>query len=340
MQFLRQESACNAASVLWLPFRAYTFLIRLGFAHSDSTSPLADLSLLLLLALINHSPQLANVQHKPAQSQSQNPFRAAMQALQDSEDVGTDAESVQGRRAAGACAVPFSQLYDALGAGLHREPSVLLLYVLLHKWHRFQQYVLVRSDADTILVPLLQRWEPALILKHNCFAQCHLQQQTHTEQLCLQQQPHTQHYMLQTSLHSIKWHISATADNKTLPSADQFCAQTASHFPIAQFGTVLVQSTASLRLSFVTLLPETSSYLFSWGETQPWLASLQKPVSMLLAKPAASWLASLHACLGLQRSSIPPCNMNCSTMGRRLESRWDLMMGCRDQGGGGEGHQS
>ena len=54
--------------------------------------------------------------------------------------------------------MPFSQLYDALGAGLNQEPSVLLLYVLLHKCHRFQQYVLVRSDADTILVPLLQRW--------------------------------------------------------------------------------------------------------------------------------------------------------------------------------------
>ena len=80
-----------------------------------------------------------------------------MQALQDSEDVGTDAESGQGRRAAGACAVPFSQLYNALGAGLNQEPSVLLLYVLLHKCHRFQQYVLVRSDADTILVPLLHR---------------------------------------------------------------------------------------------------------------------------------------------------------------------------------------
>lgn len=158
--YVQSFRACNAASVLWLPFRAYTFLIRLGFAHSDSNSPLADLSLLLLLALINHSPQPATGQQSALQAQCQNPFQAAMQALQDSEDVGTDAESGQGRRAAGSCAVPFSQLYDALGAGLNQEPSVLLLYVLLHKCHRFQQYVLVRSDADTILVPLLQRWDP------------------------------------------------------------------------------------------------------------------------------------------------------------------------------------
>ncbi|KAL3152555.1 hypothetical protein ABBQ32_001582 [Trebouxia sp. C0010 RCD-2024] len=146
-----------AASVLWLPFRAYTFLIRLGFAQSDSSSPLADLSLLLLLVLVNHSPQPTTLQPPPLRPYHQNPFRAALQALQDSEDVGIDAESGQGRSAPGACAVPFSKLYGALGAGLTGEPSVLLLYVLLHKCHRFQQYVLVRSDADTIVVPLLHR---------------------------------------------------------------------------------------------------------------------------------------------------------------------------------------
>lgn len=162
--------------MLWLPFRAYTFLIRLGFAQSDSNSPLADLSLLLLLALINHSPQPRKVQQQ--QPLCQNSFRAAVQALQDAEDIGTDAESGQGRRAVGTCAVPFSQLYGALGAGLDQEPSVLLLYVLLHKCHRFQQYVLVRSDADTILVPLLQRWGSVLsIYNCICFSHCLLQQQ-------------------------------------------------------------------------------------------------------------------------------------------------------------------
>lgn len=154
---LNGMSVCSAASVLWLPFRAYTFLIRLGFAQSDSSSPLADLSLLLLLVLVNHSPQPTTLQPPPLRPYHQNPFRAALQALQDSEDVGIDAESGQGRSAPGACAVPFSKLYGALGAGLTGEPSVLLLYVLLHKCHRFQQYVLVRSDADTIVVPLLHR---------------------------------------------------------------------------------------------------------------------------------------------------------------------------------------
>ena len=146
-----------AASVLWLPLRAYTFLIRLGFTQTDSSSPLADLSLLLLLLLLNHSPQPPAMQQGMLQPQFQNPYRAAIQSLQDSEDVGTDAEIGQGRSAPGTSVVPFSQLYNALGAGLDQGPSVLLLYVLLHKCHRFQQYILVRSDADTILVPLLQR---------------------------------------------------------------------------------------------------------------------------------------------------------------------------------------
>ncbi len=144
--------------MLWLPFRAYTFLIRLGFSQTDSTSPLADLSLLLLLVLINHSPQQASAQHSSLQHPFQNPYRAAIQAVQDSEDVGTDAESGQGQSGPGSTAVSFSQLYTALGAGLDQEASVLLLYVLLHKCHKFQQYVLVRSDADTILLPLLHRY--------------------------------------------------------------------------------------------------------------------------------------------------------------------------------------
>ena len=81
----------------------------------------------------------------------------ALQALQDVADVGTDAESGLGQTAAGVAAVPFPGLYSALGANLHQEAAVLLLYALIHKCHRFQQYVLVRSDADVLLMPVLQR---------------------------------------------------------------------------------------------------------------------------------------------------------------------------------------
>ena len=167
--------------MLWLPLRAYTFLIRLGFSPSDSSSPLADSALLLLLVLINHTPQQNPAQLSLLPPRIQNPYRAAIIGLQDSEDVGTDAESGRGQTASGISAVPFSQLYNALGVGIQQEPSVLLLYVLLHKCHRFQQYVLVRSDADTILLPLCHRYallhynahlctHPVVAARNHCYA--------------------------------------------------------------------------------------------------------------------------------------------------------------------------
>ena len=116
---------------------------------------------MLLLVLINHSPQPASAQYSSAQhafhSAPDNPYLTALQALHDIADVGTDAESGLGQAAAGVAAAPYAQLYNALGANLHQEAAVLLLYALIHKCHSFQQYVLVRSDADVLLMPVLQR---------------------------------------------------------------------------------------------------------------------------------------------------------------------------------------
>jgi hypothetical protein len=42
-------------------------------------------------------------------------------------------------------------------AGPHSEGSTLLLYTLLHGSRSFQEYVLVRSDPETLLVPVLQQ---------------------------------------------------------------------------------------------------------------------------------------------------------------------------------------
>lgn len=41
-------------------------------------------------------------------------------------------------------------------AGPHSEASTLLLYTLLHGSRSFQEYVLVRSDPETLLLPVLQ----------------------------------------------------------------------------------------------------------------------------------------------------------------------------------------
>lgn len=60
-------------SVLWLPLRAYTFLIRSG-GSQVSASPLAESSLLLLLALLHHAPASEEAQA--------NPFRQAFASMQ------------------------------------------------------------------------------------------------------------------------------------------------------------------------------------------------------------------------------------------------------------------
>ena len=60
-------------SVLWLPLRAYTFLIRSGGSQA-SASPLAESALLLMLALLHHAPAS---EEGPA-----NPFRQAFASMQ------------------------------------------------------------------------------------------------------------------------------------------------------------------------------------------------------------------------------------------------------------------
>ena len=62
-----------AVSVLWLPMRAYTFLVRSG-GNQVSASPLAESALLLMLALVHHAPASAEGQA--------NPFRQAFANMQ------------------------------------------------------------------------------------------------------------------------------------------------------------------------------------------------------------------------------------------------------------------
>ena len=62
-----------AASVLWLPYQALTFLVRSGGAPQPD-SPLGDAARLLALVLLHHTP--------PADSGLSNPFRQALQQLQ------------------------------------------------------------------------------------------------------------------------------------------------------------------------------------------------------------------------------------------------------------------
>uniref|UniRef100_A0A383WDY4 Dymeclin n=1 Tax=Tetradesmus obliquus TaxID=3088 RepID=A0A383WDY4_TETOB len=140
-----------AATVLWIPLRTYQYIVRHG-SHADGPpSPLGDLALTLLLVLA----------HYPAHhAQLVNGVKAGLQALQD-DAAGADAEqggrlsSVAGAR--GQPSISFARLYDYFATGPQSEGSTLLLYTLLHGSKSFQEYVLVRSDPETLLLPLLQQ---------------------------------------------------------------------------------------------------------------------------------------------------------------------------------------
>eukprot|EP00884_Botryococcus_braunii_P022735 jgi/Botrbrau1/9145/Bobra.160_3s0018.1 len=66
-----------AASVLWFPLKALTFLVRSG-SSTAADSPLGDTALLLLLVLLHHSPS--------RELGFSNPFHSALCCLQDAND--------------------------------------------------------------------------------------------------------------------------------------------------------------------------------------------------------------------------------------------------------------
>ncbi|CAL8468041.1 g7580 [Coccomyxa elongata] len=136
-----------AATVLWLPLRAYTFLVRSSGAEAPG-SPLGDSALLLLLVLLHHAPSAESGQH--------NSFRRAFAGMQDADDMGSDSAAEAGfSGGSDVAAVSFSGLYEALGSLLNNERTALLLYDALHACLNFQNYVLVRSDLEVLLLPLL-----------------------------------------------------------------------------------------------------------------------------------------------------------------------------------------
>ena len=70
---LRYLWLCHAATVLWLPLRAYTFLVRSSPSEA-AESPLGEAALLLLLVLLHHAPS--------AKSGQLNSFRRAFTGMQ------------------------------------------------------------------------------------------------------------------------------------------------------------------------------------------------------------------------------------------------------------------
>lgn len=135
----------GSASVLWLPVTAYNMLV--GTDWDVGRSPLADASQLLLMALVNHTllaPEL-------------NPYRQAMAELHDVVTFGGIEPSTPTGPVLGAFpSVSYGALYETIGKTLVDERSTLLLYQLLQSCLSFREYVLVRSDLETLIIPLLK----------------------------------------------------------------------------------------------------------------------------------------------------------------------------------------
>ncbi|KAH7429697.1 hypothetical protein KP509_09G062000 [Ceratopteris richardii] len=166
-QGVLQKVGAAAATVLKLPYYTYNYL--LSSNNPTGPSPLAQNGLLLLLVLVHYrkcSPADEIVHEKfngkgdvvavPNESDQSflNPFSQALELARDTEfdliDIETDAAANSVAR------VPFAALYDTLGLCLKDESSVLLLYSLVHGNRAFLEYVLVRTDIDTLLMPVLE----------------------------------------------------------------------------------------------------------------------------------------------------------------------------------------
>lgn len=153
----------TAATVFRLPYYTYSYLV-----NSTRSSPLAQSSLLLLLVLIHYhkSVQIDDVMEKKADMNGEeaagalvnlclhsNPF---LQALDSARDTEFDLD-IEGNTHGGFLSrIPFAALYDTLGSCLTDESSILLLYSLVHGNSAFLEYVLVRTDLDTLLMPVLE----------------------------------------------------------------------------------------------------------------------------------------------------------------------------------------
>eukprot|EP00252_Welwitschia_mirabilis_P020819 TRINITY_DN5186_c0_g2_i1.p1 TRINITY_DN5186_c0_g2~~TRINITY_DN5186_c0_g2_i1.p1 ORF type:complete len:724 (+),score=122.40 TRINITY_DN5186_c0_g2_i1:15-2186(+) len=156
-----------AVSVVLLPYY-YTYNYFLNSHGETSKRALADNSLLLLLVLIHYRKYMAIGSTQQASHEyvdknnstfgerciEQNPYAKALEAARDIELDRVDLEGNIG--GASTVRLPFASLFDVLGVYLTDETSILLLYTLLHGNSDFLEYVLVRTDIDTLIMPILE----------------------------------------------------------------------------------------------------------------------------------------------------------------------------------------
>ncbi|XP_073005545.1 uncharacterized protein [Typha latifolia] len=162
-----QRVGSAAANFVLLPY--YTFNYLVSATSEGPKSPLASNSLLVLLILIHYrkcilvdkSIDIHNVEGgdsstylKDISTFHDNPY---CKALENAKDIEFDRVDIEGNAQSGPVVrLPFASLFDTLGMYLNDENSVLLLYSLVHGNCDFLEYVLVRTDLDTLLMPILE----------------------------------------------------------------------------------------------------------------------------------------------------------------------------------------
>ncbi|XP_044139381.1 dymeclin-like [Bufo gargarizans] len=132
--------ASGVASGLWT-------VLTLGGVGSKPTavqeqfSPLANQSLLLLLALAN----LTDASDCP------NPFRQAIMSFRNTQD-----SSVPPSPSPHSFQINFNSLYTALCEQQMSDQATLLLYTLLHQNSNVRTYALARTDIESLVLPILE----------------------------------------------------------------------------------------------------------------------------------------------------------------------------------------
>ncbi|KAJ8464683.1 hypothetical protein OPV22_027235 [Ensete ventricosum] len=161
-----QRVGSVAANFVLLPY--YTFNYLLSSSSAGARSPLAEKSLLVLLVLVHYRKCLvvksltdnnlgdvdSTTYLRESSSFYENPY---CKALENARDIQFDRVDIEGNAHNGPLVrLPFASLFDTLGLCLSDETSVLLLYSLVHGNSDFLEYVLVRTDLDTLLMPILE----------------------------------------------------------------------------------------------------------------------------------------------------------------------------------------
>ncbi|XP_021692003.2 uncharacterized protein LOC110673245 isoform X2 [Hevea brasiliensis] len=159
-----QRVGSAAATFVLLPFN---YLVSSNV--EGIRNPLADCSLHVLLILnyyhkcivgdepvTDRSDDSAASESLPKVNTyfSDNPY---CKALESARDIELDRVDIEGNAHNGSLVrLPFASLFDTLGMCLGDETAALLLYTLVHGNSDFLEYVFVRTDLDTLLMPILE----------------------------------------------------------------------------------------------------------------------------------------------------------------------------------------